>query len=169
MLGVASLKKKRGPSPHTWGLRFPGGEGHPFRPVHPHIRGVYFGVARGGADDTGPSPHTWGLHHPGRAEPPIHRSIPTYVGFTEPAKVKLTDYGGPSPHTWGLQRREQRHPYHHRSIPTYVGFTTEVRRPWAPGAVHPHIRGVYIARSCSRSLIFGPSPHTWGLRRGSGL
>ena len=76
-----------------------------------------------------------------------------------------------------------------RSIPTYVGFTASPEASTRPGPVHPHIRGVYsgaapLPQPAGRSIptyvgftarptvgssaSTGPSPHTWGLRSGSG-
>ena len=74
---------------------------------------------------------------------------------------------GPSPHTWGLLRRAGPVHHHRRSIPTYVGFTTSPSSTRPGRTVHPHIRGVYTAAAVASYVLAGPSPHTWGLRKGA--
>ena len=135
----------------------------------------------------GPSPHTWGLHLVLSLDLSLLRSIPTYVGFTNSAGASCTQgsvhphirgvyYGGldlstttdgPSPHTWGLRLVEDRPEDLHRSIPTYVGFTTSPSSTRPGRTVHPHIRGVYTAAAVASYVLAGPSPHTWGLRKGA--
>ena len=135
----------------------------------------------------GPSPHTWGLHLVLSLDLSLLRSIPTYVGFTNRAGASCTQgsvhphirgvyYGGldlstttdgPSPHTWGLRLVEDRPEDLHRSIPTYVGFTTSPSSTRPGRTVHPHIRGVYTAAAVASYVLAGPSPHTWGLRKGA--
>ena len=156
-------------------------------PVHPHIRGVYFSPQLMGPTYYGPSPHTWGLLQPGDCSSSPKRSIPTYVGFTSGSgpvprggpvhpHIRGVYYGGldlstttdgPSPHTWGLRLVEDRPEDLHRSIPTYVGFTTSPSSTRPGRTVHPHIRGVYTAAAVASYVLAGPSPHTWGLRKGA--
>ena len=50
-----------------------------------------------------------------------------------------------------------------RFIPTYVGHTTERHFRNQIGPVHPHIRGAYVEIEEVQELIFGSSPHTWGI------
>ena len=156
-----------GPSPRARGLR-PAQRWSCHPPsVHPHARRVY-------------DPE-W----PCRLRQ--DRSIPTYVGFTNSAGASCTQgsvhphirgvyYGGldlstttdgPSPHTWGLRLVEDRPEDLHRSIPTYVGFTTSPSSTRPGRTVHPHIRGVYTAAAVASYVLAGPSPHTWGLRKGA--
>ena len=78
-----------------------------------------------------------------------------------------TTTDGPSPHTWGLRLVEDRPEDLHRSIPTYVGFTTSPSSTRPGRTVHPHIRGVYTAAAVASYVLAGPSPHTWGLRKGA--
>ena len=99
--GTAAVARN-GPSPHTWGLllgqaqflaagrsipTYVGFTASPpmwpaTKPVHPHIRGVYFSQMSEYYWSAGPSPHTWGLRIDQPVGRPAARSIPTYVGFT---------------------------------------------------------------------------------------
>ena len=71
---------------------------------------------------------------------------------------------GSSPPTWGIPAGHPPELPGSRFIPTYVGHTGWCchQRPLA--AVHPHIRGAYSSFSRTSPLIFGSSPHTWGIR-----
>lgn len=51
-----------------------------------------------------------------------------------------------------------------RSTPTHVGFTPPCCSHGRRSAVHPHVRGVYLAVSDNVANQFGPSPRAWGLR-----
>ena len=156
--------RKFGPSPRAWGLHqldegirqdmrsIPTCVGftssyHKFNvylPVHPHVRGVYFRLARLIDYSSGPSPRAWGLPpvvDPGGGTP---RSIPTCVGFTvfhtlDSIQIPV------HPHVRGVYVRYTNtirpHP---RSIPTCVWFT-------------------WVSRS-SLLMSVGPSPRAWGLR-----
>ena len=50
-----------------------------------------------------------------------------------------------------------------RFIPTYVGHTSWAWMHLLLLAVHPHIRGAYIASEVRNALNVGSSPHTWGI------
>ena len=122
------------------------------------------------------------MHHVHRV-----RSIPTYVGFTTAgwtcpppptvhphirgvydwSKIARRISIGPSPHTWGLRPPPHLHDPGGRSIPTYVGFTKNLEVALMIISVHPHIRGVYTAAAVASNVLAGPSPHTWGLRKGA--
>ena len=153
-----------GSSPHTWGIRPPGGRsasGSRFIPT-------YVGHTSGGA-----------------TTPTRLRFIPTYVGHTYALQNAPTMPGGSSPHTWGIQqagfsgsRRPPVHPHIRgaysklgfqalgvrRFIPTYVGHTSDSVLFPEKVTVHPHIRGAYLISACLSRLAAGSSPHTWGIR-----
>ena len=94
--------QRPGPSPRAWGLRndligfqervrsiptcvgFTGDtyDVDPRRPVHPHVRGVYFNSFTRPVHMDGPSPRAWGLLDIGLCPVVGGRSIPTCVGFT---------------------------------------------------------------------------------------
>ena len=132
-----------GSSPHTWGIRDPGGHQLPAKgfiptyvghtsfgrppnergPVHPHIRGAYRNTEQKGSEIRGSSPHTWGI-----------RWVET----------------GPFLYS--------------RFIPTYVGHTLKRKSALRSATVHPHIRGAYICNFASLLRDSGSSPHTWGIR-----
>ena len=176
--------RKFGPSPRAWGLHqldegirqdmrsIPTCVGftssyHKFNvylPVHPHVRGVYFRLARLIDYSSGPSPRAWGLPpvvDPGGGTP---RSIPTCVGFTAFLLYFSARAGGPSPRAWGLLRTSKSESRKFRSIPTCVGFTHLRRMVTRSTTVHPHVRGVYWKTDSRAAQKNGPSPRAWGLR-----
>jgi hypothetical protein len=52
-----------------------------------------------------------------------------------------------------------------RSIPTCVGTTICPVVSWRDIVVHPHVRGDYGFSKPIVTLMYGPSPRAWGLRR----
>ena len=133
---------------------------------------------------SGSSPHTWGIHGYRVRILGRRRFIPTYVGHT-PANRPATagtavhphirgaytgtvfgywDVDGSSPHTWGIRLQIVRQQPEQRFIPTYVGHTLEPVRKYGTGTVHPHIRGAYFIISFMVLVLFGSSPHTWGIQ-----
>ena len=88
-----------------------------------------------------------------------------------------------SPHTWGIPSTVSPYKLFRRFIPTYVGHTGEQGCAAGSCAVHPHIRGAYVAQYRLYSVMSvhphirgaygygkpeyvaldGSSPHTWGI------
>ena len=86
------------------------------------------------------------------------------MGFTRSLVWYKCPVCGPSPRAWGLRNDLIGFQECVRSIPTCVGFTggREINRDI--GAVHPHVRGVYVTGTDIRMGYDGPSPRAWGLR-----
>ena len=177
-----------GSSPHTWGIQQAGFSGSRRPPVHPHIRGAYFGFGVIPGKSDGSSPHTWGILDFGLPVAAGRRFIPTYVGHTRVEHVRLCPPVGSSPHTWGIRpalrwciRSGSVHPHIRgaygggpgeslgdvRFIPTYVGHTVNGSEPTHCLTVHPHIRGAYPVPHARWWRGLGSSPHTWGIRNRS--
>ena len=134
-------------------------------PVHPHMRGEYWGRMEIMNCTRGSSPHAWGIliHQP----VPLwrRRFIPTCVGNTTGFCVlKVAPlvhphmrgeyicwagaFGWPlgsSPHAWGILLPPLGLDEALRFIPTCVGNTPRRRAPAACRPVHPHMRGEYVA------------------------
>ena len=154
------------------------------RPVHPHVRGEYFGLEDKFIAFFGSSPRAWGILQQVLRWPKVLRFIPTCVGNTQgqrrknscrpvhphvrgeyqnklPMRVLL---GGSSPRAWGIRYKELEAIASFRFIPTCVGNTVR-RHPFhRSGAVHPHVRGEYSSFPQATLQPFGSSPRPWGIR-----
>ena len=113
----------------------------------------------------GPSPRAWGLQGGGGGAHRRGRSIPTCVGFTVNDNIARICKDGPSPRAWGLPLCQSCRRNSVRSIPTCVGFTPLSLWKHRRYTVHPHVRGVYVARRKPPRCRCGPSPRAWGLRK----
>ena len=143
LVEFTELTRKRGSSPHAWGI-LPGtgitAGGRRFIPtcvgntvassrlpavptVHPHMRGEYQLGCEGGFENCGSSPHAWGI-------PFLPSCLPAFLRF----------------------------------IPTCVGNTLPCRFWQWDAAVHPHMRGEYGGVYIVGQQRSGSSPHAWGIR-----
>ena len=156
---------------------------HPL-PVHPHIRGEYISSLNESLSVYGSSPHPWGILWLCISNGPNFRFIPTSVGNT-PADYLIHrappvhphirgEYGenldlcrsllGSSPHPWGILSGSTPHHLPPRFIPTSVGNTRLLECLCVSPAVHPHIRGEYTIDEYEFTVIYGSSPHPWGIQ-----
>ena len=135
------------------------------------------------ANVRGSSPHTWGILRGDVPQGIPARFIPTYVGHTSRSgqgavlpsvhphirgayfirPTYSTGSPGSSPHTWGILIMGSKTAGSSRFIPTYVGHTMVNTTDRRRDAVHPHIRGAYLARCYLDDDLYGSSPHTWGI------
>ena len=93
--------------------------------------------------------------------PSVH---PHMRGEYQAVRPCVVDNVGSSPHAWGIRPDGPSPDSQRRFIPTCVGNTAAGSLQMRHGAVHPHMRGEYPARACSRRQHGGSSPHAWGIR-----
>ena len=154
-----------GSSPPTWGIR----KKRPPRPHTERFIPTYVGHTainpRCVAAACGSSPPTWGIRLVRPVAVQHARFIPTYVGHTTRLRqivcifsvhphlrgayrIRIeyrNDFPGSSPPTWGIPRTRTHARGRDRFIPTYVGHTGDVFQSCKHPAVHPHLRGAYVA------------------------
>ena len=126
-----------------------------------------------------PSLHAWGIRAGLLLSLPARRFIPTCVGntagasptthagpvhphvrgeYTTSQKDKIRTHGS-SPRAWGILSLGFRRRIDDRFIPTCVGNTAGGLRRRDGQAVHPHVRGEYVARAAQggRRVRFIPT------------
>src|SRR5690606_10671593 len=103
-----------------------------------------------------------GFTRTGDGTPPGGAVHPHVRGVHPKGPPNRSEKSGPSPRAWGSQRQPRRIRPGHRSIPTCVGFTFPHTGLHRPDSVHPHVRGVHVARLTGRLPSVGPSPRAWG-------
>ena len=155
-------------------------------PDHPRSRGVYVLSRSNHPLKGGSSPLARGLRSPEAAGAGLGGIIPARAGFTRPSPassrrtrdhprsrgVYRSDQGattcpsGSSPLARGLQEPGRSSRTCPGIIPARAGFTAPLDGARLPRSDHPRSRGVYCARSPSRSRRGGSSPLARGLRRG---
>lgn len=111
-----------------------------------------------------PPPHAWGIRPGAEAKAAAARFIPTCVGNTRGLPLGQPLQLGSSPRAWGIPKKTIKKKNVFRFIPTCVGNTVLVQHKTCGVAVHPHMRGEYSLVFLISSVIFGSSPHAWGIR-----
>ena len=132
----------------------------------------------------GSSPRAWGIRYAKRTSILLSRFIPTCVGNTTPPPPIPTSWSvhphvrgeyptrprapmpdaGSSPRAWGILSAGWEALAERRFIPTCVGNTFLARSIVLNIAVHPHVRGEYLASMRSTRATGGSSPRAWGIR-----
>ena len=80
-------------------------------------------------------------------------------------EIRADAEDGSPPHAWGIQHACHQVRNLLRFTPTCVGNTTAVQYREGPEAVHPHMRGEYIAWSFRHAFNVGSPPHAWGIHQ----
>ena len=150
----------------------------------PHENEANFEFGQNKLLESGTSPHAWGLWRKIRIGERISWFIPTCVGFILSTSKTGTQRSGSSPRAWGLWGHHAVSLADIRFIPTCVGVMTIFVDQQYETTVHPHVRGVYVAKDgvhplhgrfiptcvgfmyrCLRvwGQLLGSSPRAWGL------
>ena len=155
--------------------------------VHPHTCGEYCSPSVACLPLCGSSPHMWGIRKRTIIPRKTERFIPTQVGNTDftsaegktPAvhphtsgeyplieKANARDAGS-SPHKWGIRDNSCHARWEYRFIPTQVGNTIPIAGIDARYTVHPHTSGEYLLEKRFSAMVYGLSPHKWGILIGT--
>ena len=133
------------------------------RPVHPHTSGEYFTDGQPEMDSTRFIPTQVGNTFASTAISFAGAVHPHTSGEYAYNKYDKLIHFGSSPHKWGIRSIPSERRYRVRYIPTQVGNTNTSDFPPPLFPVHPHTSGEYSGPIKSAYVIFGSSPHKWGI------